>query len=541
MKTIKPQHFLFIVLAFLGLSSKMTAQYQRYYSINDYNNNDTVLHCNDGFDRVFKSDDFEPDKDYWIINNFNDTILSDTLPIFGNYSADIYFVDDSKGEQKRILFLEYELSVTEDVHFVCSVETELEAKMKYSNSQSTYSYSWQPATGLNNPLIYNPLSITNSSIEYTVNVTTDDGCVLSDKVKLIEDKFVVDAGEDKILNCGTGIQLDSVVTNYIGGGELTYDWYPQEGLNDPSIPNPIAILEDSIYYRITVNAPGGCVGEAGVNVKLEVMDSPQICMVGVNEENKNIVIWEKPISTVVESFYIYRETNRTDEYDKIGTVSYNDESIFVDTLSNPDIQSNKYKITLIDTCGRETEYSAIHKTIHLLINQGQNNTWNLIWEPYEGFPVSTYYIYRGSNRDSMELIGSSSASNIQYSDFSAPEGYVYYQIEVISPQNCNTSKKAGSFSSSRSNFATNSPTEISNDDREMVLVYPNPASEVLNIELRAEAAGKAELFGMNGQLMKSLDLMGKHLKMGISEFDPGIYILRIITNGDIITKKLLIE
>lgn len=34
--------------------------------------------------------------------------------------------------------------------------------------------------------------------------------------------------------------------------------------------------------------------------------------------------------------------------------------------------------------------------MHLTINQGMGNTWNLIWQPYQGFVVSSYNIYRGT-------------------------------------------------------------------------------------------------------------------------------------------------
>ena len=131
-----------------------------------------------------------------------------------------------------------------------------------------------------------------------------------------------------------------------------------------------------------------------------------------------------------------------------------------------------------------------------------NTTWNLIWESYEGFTVSTYNIYRGTNADNLSLIGTTSGSSNQYSDISAPVGDVYYQMEVISPNAVNPSKvstfvqklkdsgnshesSAESYNSSRSNIASN----VVNGNNELVYdegsskinIIPNPVSDKLYV------------------------------------------------------------
>jgi gliding motility-associated-like protein len=45
-------------------------------------------------------------------------------------------------------------------------------------------YSWQPATGLNNPLIKNPIAILGSDITYRVKATTAEGCAGNDTINI---------------------------------------------------------------------------------------------------------------------------------------------------------------------------------------------------------------------------------------------------------------------------------------------------------------------------------------------------------------------
>gem|GEM_PF-6395672 len=65
------------------------------------------------------------------------------------------------------------------------------------------------------------------------------------------------------------------------------------------------------------------------------------------------------------------------------------------------------------------------------------NTWNLIWEPYQGFVVSSYNIYRGTTPNQLQLIGTISGVNTQFTDLTPSAGYLYYQVEVVAPYACN--------------------------------------------------------------------------------------------------------
>ncbi|MBV5343800.1 hypothetical protein JZU68_09455, partial [bacterium] len=137
-------------------------------------------------------------------------------------------------------------------------------------------------------------------------------------------------------------------------GILKYKWKPATGLNNDSIINPTATVIDDITYTVTITTPNGCTTTDEVSVNIIPMSKPEIGMVGVSTNNKNLIAWNKPVSAGIESYYIYRETNVTNVYEKIGTVLYDSLSIFVDNQSLPDVQANKYKLSILDRHGLES-------------------------------------------------------------------------------------------------------------------------------------------------------------------------------------------
>lgn len=352
-------------------------------------------------------------------------------------------------------------------------------------------------------------------------------------------------GEDISAPCGSLIELN-VRTNFYGTGELIYSWSPATGLSDPSIPNPTLKVNEDLQYTVTMNAPNGCVVSKNINVTLQPMSSPSICLVSVDTINKNIVYWEKTGSISIDSFFIYKETNVTNVYKKIGSIDYHDNSFYIDTSSFPLIQSNKYKISLKDSCNLESNKSSAHKTIHLTISQGFNNSWNLIWEPYEGFEVSTYYIYRGTDSGNLQLIGSTAGSSTQYTDFTAPDGVVFYQIEVVSPTVCNISDLKStqvSINTSRSNIATNSPTGFEDNafQSNLLTSYPNPFNDKIFIDLKFQdfKNGTIEINDFSGKRIKTIDMKSVKIEINTKDLNNGLYILKIKTDKEIYIQKIV--
>ncbi|MFW5820277.1 MAG: T9SS type A sorting domain-containing protein [Bacteroidota bacterium] len=347
--------------------------------------------------------------------------------------------------------------------------------------------------------------------------------------------------------CYSDINL-SAESDFLASGNFTYSWSPETGLSSTNTMNTVAHIENDIQYTVFVTSDNGCTEKQIFNISLDTVPKPEICLVGLNDANKNVIYFDPSPPSSIDSIYVFKETMVTDVYEKIASLKAGSTGQFIDEKSFPDIQSNKYKMQVLDKCDRLSEMGEVHKTIHLAINQGQGNTWNLIWQPYEGTEVSTYYIYRGMDPDSMELIGSSSSSNTQYSDFSAPEGYVYYQIVIYGPANCGDGKKSMNEDQiliSKSNMVTNNPHPYSVKDnftQSHVNIYPNPAEDLVQIELSNASLklNEIKVYDIRGKIVLNEPLGSDSRSFDISELEQGIYILKLKTNsGNSYYTKLL--
>ena len=442
-----------------------------------------------------------------------------------------------------------------DKTIICGGTTQLNSVTTNYTGPGTLKYKWTPATGLNNDTIANPTAAVTNDITYTVTVTTPNGCTATTDVKVTVNPLTVNAGTDKTIICGGTTQLNSGTTNYTGPGTLKYKWTPATGLNNDSIANPTATLINDINYIVTVKTPNGCIATDIVSVIITAMDKPEIGIVGVNNNNKNLIAWNKPVSTGIESYYVYRETNVTNVYEKIGVVPYDSLSVFVDNQSFPDVQSNKYKLSILDRDGLESSQSNAHKTMHLAINKGIGNAWNLSWETYEGFLVSTYNIYRGTTPVNLALLGSTSGSNTQYNDLNAPMGDVYYQLEVINPNSVNPTKVLSSqkikaeenglsnsiisFSSSRSNIATNVISGINElGENNKIVIYPNPVKNELRIDF--EGGSTFEILNLMGQVVLNGNLNNNTI-VQTSNLTSGVYLIKLKKGKTFEYKKIIKE
>jgi hypothetical protein len=190
--------------------------------------------------------------------------------------------------------------------------------------------------------------------------------------------------------------------------------------------------------------------------------------------------------------------------------------------------------------GIETALSNYHKTIHLTINEGPVG-WNLIWTSYEGFTFSTYYIYRGSAMNSLELLDSISSSFTSYTDINPPLGPLYYAIEIINEDGCFPDRD-NDYSRSRSNVQFNGVTGLEDIDESIINIFPNPARNILNIQLN-ENMGETLIFitDTQGKTMLSEQLHHGSNEVSIDALSPGVYILQIEYAQNKLIRKLIVQ
>jgi hypothetical protein len=123
-----------------------------------------------------------------------------------------------------------------------------------SAARAGYTYSWTPATGLDDPNIAQPMLNATATGKFYVTVTNAFNCSVVDSVTVTVNPLPsVTAPRDTSLCLGSSIRL--VPTAAAG---LTYLWQPATGLDDPTSATPIASPLVTTTYRVVVSTSAGC-------------------------------------------------------------------------------------------------------------------------------------------------------------------------------------------------------------------------------------------------------------------------------------------
>ena len=191
--------------------------------------------------------------------------------------------------------------------------------------------------------------------------------------------------------------------------------------------------------------------------------------------------------------------------------------------SNPQVQANRYKLALIDTCGILSSNSDYHKTIHLSTNQGLGNNVNLIWSGYEGFDFGSYNIYRGVSASSMTLLTTIASNLNSYTDINPPVGDVYYMIEVEGVS-CDPQR---SLVYSHSNILDAS-VGVQEFTSTSISLYPNPASTSINLQVNSPLIGEEYVvFDAIGKVIYKNRIQSTNELIHIENFNDGNYFIKV--------------
>lgn len=276
-----------------------------------------------------------------------------------------------------------------------------------------------------------------------------------------------------------------------------------------------------------------------------------ICMVTVDSTNKNVVIWEKPLtSQPIDSFKIYREISST--YKHVGSVTFSSLSAFTDTTTgvNPNIASYKYEISVKDSCGNETLLSTFHRTIHVAMSPASPCGYNLIWNDYIGFSINQYLIYRDSARTGWKVVDSLSFGNTSWTDATcySVSDTIAYLIEAINFNGCSPTMKSPmpQYSSTRSNIQQNYANPSYSDelvDKYNIHLFPNPFSSQSTIQVDSHFnEATLTISNLLGQTVKQIKhLSGQTVILHRNNLLSGLYFIQMTQADKIIaTEKLLI-
>ncbi|TSA49392.1 MAG: gliding motility-associated C-terminal domain-containing protein [Sphingobacteriales bacterium] len=201
-------------------------------------------------------------------HSFTLTVQDDACPIVGQqvYSFQIYVLAGT--------------SAGPDITICGNMTAQLQAT-------GGTSFTWTPATGLNNPNVSNPIATPTQTTTYVVSSNLTGGCSNSDTmvVYIVPDfTFTVTPTLDTIC---LNQQSQLSIVGSANGSPYTYSWTPVSSLLGANTSAPSASPAVTTTYNVSITNSGGCtktgsavVFVAGIAPPLNLVASPQTICVG---------------------------------------------------------------------------------------------------------------------------------------------------------------------------------------------------------------------------------------------------------------------
>ena len=404
-----------------------------------------------------------------------------------------------------------------------------------SGGMPTYLYSWASSSPMLNSL---------SSGTYELTVTDNNGCIVSSIADLSNSgALVIDLDTVIQTNCN-GNSGEIQVTVSGASGSETYNW--SSGQNTEDISNLAAGV-----YSLTV-ADGNCDAIVSAEVTVEQPVTQEICIVTVDSlTGANLIVWEKPVSTSIAGYNIFRETNVPDEYSQIGYRSYDSLGVFVDSMSYSWIRSYSYKMSTVDLCGTESPLSYKHKTIHINMSTGFSaNTVNLMWDDYAGFPYTSFNVLRYDSLSGWSnVLGSPLPNTLHSITADILSNTKSFAVTVDKPGSACMSTKTGGgpYNQSISNIDDYSHDGGSDtisvnylNNTLDVVIYPNPAKNIVNIKSLKEI-NRITITDISGQILYNKSIKNNFVIIDTRVYSQGVYLVYLYIDNRFMIKKLIIE
>jgi Leucine-rich repeat (LRR) protein len=280
---------------------------------------------------------------------------------------------------------------------------------------------------------------------------------------------------------------------------------------------------------------------------------PPICMVTVDEtNNKNIIIWEKPVSNEIDSFIILREDiDLAGVYTIVGSQSYTDLSEFNDVSSDANARAYRYKLAVKDTCGGITIASAEQRSIHLDVVQGNSVlARQLTWNVYQGQPqaFTHYLIYRETAPGNLNLalIDSVPSTQTWYYDNTLTQlsdTARAYKIGYRITTPCVSTRAQNEICSS--NVTTNDRPVV--DGLNQILnnnlafnILPNPNNGKFSIQSETNGIYQLKVFNLIGEELHQQSITNQKTEIDLSNLSNGVYYLYLFNENRRQQTKIII-
>ena len=393
--------------------------------------------------------------------------------------------------------------------------------------------------------------------------------------------------------------------------------------------------------RLYANAPGGKAYCDRVVTVYDVLEKTDIDLITVDQATvKYKISWSdsEELPSFVKSINIYKETSVYNDFMLLASVPATQKD-YTDLYSNPQVASARYCISVTCDGGIESVLGTPHKGVHVMMNRGAGNSWNILWNQYEGAEIGTYRILRGTSPQNLSVIAEVAGGTTSYTDVNAPAGTLYYALsynvasavkstarntglrasaDIISNTVCTynaasavlaenvyiyttdelalypghaninlyadvyplnaTFKKLvwsvvegsdiayvdqngaltaegskngtvtvrastvdGSGVYSDISIVVNGMTAIESvdDDNSDVVVYPSVIHDAVHVRNLTSGKNRVSIYSLSGQMMDYITTSGSELDINCTSYPAGMYLIKVETKGNTITKKLI--
>jgi hypothetical protein len=146
-----------------------------------------------------------------------------------------------------------------------------------------------------------------------------------------------------------------------------------------------------------------------------------------------------------------------------------------------------------------------------------------------------YNVYRGENLNEMELL----AETVEGKYFDVLSyGTYYYQVRSVYKDGDETceSEPANSFQNPDQYYVKVELLNIGETGVNGMMVYPNPAKD--NLTIKAEGMKRVTITNTLGQVVYDNDVNSDNEVINMSQYDAGIYMVRITTESGSVVRKV---
>ncbi|MBP7808297.1 MAG: T9SS type A sorting domain-containing protein [Bacteroidia bacterium] len=400
-------------------------------------------------------------------------------------------------------------------------------------------YTW--SSGVANTVPFTP----TASATYTVMGTALTSCTNSATISVNQ------APNPTVTVSGKNVICLNKPQTLTGAGASTYTWFPGSIVGSTITATPTV----TTVYTINATSLNGCNGGGSFTVNIVQPPIPNICQVTTDSLGfNNEIYWDKTLYPSADSFIVYRETS-LNNYKRIAALHKSVYSMYVDTNrsigpanGNPNLTYYKYKMQIRDTCGNLSAMSKWHETIFIQDQLNGNFNWNSYGIELSAPPITLYNVKRRMVSTGTETLIVSTVGNLANDPFYAsfwPLNVKWF-VDAVG-FSCNATAKVMV-------LKTKTKSNQSNDKLAMgitnyalannVHIYPNPASDLLNIDLNglSKTETNIEILNTLGQIVYETKSLNQHLVINTSELAGGVYIVNIKQNNNVIAvKKVVID